>query len=156
MAVSSAHKGALITFITVQTHELLGLESGEVAVLPRPGSAGHGVIPTTSLHTWGCPLRASPCVLSTFGPIAPCSRRKPVEMPSVGFGTLWSPLGPATGELKRWSKGEKEVSEIRRFCFLLKAQDWWILRIKGHYSLQDRLCMSLSFRVPYARHSNLQ
>lgn len=65
-----------------KTHELLGLESGEVVVLPRPGSAGHGVILSTSLHTRGCPLCASPRVLSTFDPIAPCSRRKPVEMPS--------------------------------------------------------------------------
>lgn len=122
------------------------VESGEGVVLPRPGSAGPVVILTTSSHTRGCPVLASPHLFSTFLPIAPCSRRKPVEMPSVGFGTLRSPMVPATGEPKRWSKGDKEVSEIRGLCFLLKVHEGWcILWIKDHYSLQDRLCMSLSF-----------
>lgn len=111
-----------------------------------PGSACPVIILTTSSHTHGRPLLASPHLFSTFLPIAPCSRRKPVEMPSVGFGTLRGPVGSATGEPKRWSKRDKEVSEIRGFCFLLKVHEsWCILWIKGHYSLQDRLCMSLSF-----------
>lgn len=97
---------------------------------------------TAFLHISRCPPVASP-LLSTWTPDGGGS---PVYMTSVGSGTLCSPLGPATGEPKRWSKGAKEVGQ--RVCLSSKVHERWLsLWIKGHSSLQDRLYMSLFHSV---------